>query len=273
MSNSFVQIYRDLLESEEVLRAPIAQRWVLVTILSRAVHSECTKDDHGVNIDLLPGQLIITIRKLAEWANVEKNDVERAIKRFIECKILRQEVRHRKTVLTILWGVKTKDSETIKETKVRQKRDTKQEEQENKTVSLFVGDARSRDNKKEENKVYVSPLLSAKTKNTPSGVITQKKEEVLKNLTELGYSIEEIQESIEVFEKYKGYISTTISNYLEGIIKNKRKEKICLKKKIQKEKPQMKNSKTQYEKDKGFYSGNDTSESPLAIFARQTGLK
>lgn len=126
MSNSgYVRIFHDLIRSDLVLSAPVAYRWVLITIIDRVVFEKCSMDDHGKKIHLKPGQYLTTIRELADLAKVEKNDVERALKYFSE--IVRQEVRHRKTVLTILWGMKLDNSETRNETKKRQERDTKEE--------------------------------------------------------------------------------------------------------------------------------------------------
>jgi|KBSMisStandDraft_5_1062788.scaffolds.fasta_scaffold157680_4 DNA-binding transcriptional MocR family regulator len=128
MSNSgFVQILHDLLRHESVISAPPAYRWVLITILDRATYLPCKFDDHGFVIDLLPGQFMCTERKLAEYANVSRNDVQRAIARFVEVEILSQEVRHTKSIFTILWGVKLKTGEPTSEPTVSQDRAIKEE--------------------------------------------------------------------------------------------------------------------------------------------------
>ena len=85
-------------------------------------------DDHGKLIDLLPGQFMCTIRQLADISNVGKNDAERALKKFVDFKIVRQEVRHTKTIITVLWGMKIQSGETTSGTRKRQDRDTKEED-------------------------------------------------------------------------------------------------------------------------------------------------
>lgn len=126
MSNcGYVQILHDLLRSDLFLDAPCAYRCVLITLLDRVVFEKQVMDDHGRKITVRPGQYLTTIRELAVLANVEKNDAERAVKYFSG--IVRQEVRHRKSLFTILWGIKLNNSETGSETKKRQERDTKEE--------------------------------------------------------------------------------------------------------------------------------------------------
>ncbi len=133
-NNSFVQIFRDLLRDPSVTSLPPSYRCVLFTLLDYACYSPCKQDDHGLLIDLLPGQFMCTIRGLADLANVGKNDAERSLAKFVDLKIVRQEVRHKKTIVTILWGLKIEKSETQSETKKRQERDTKEEQQENKNI-------------------------------------------------------------------------------------------------------------------------------------------
>jgi DNA-binding transcriptional regulator YhcF (GntR family) len=131
-NNSFVQIFRDLLRDPSVTSLPPSYRCVLFTLLDYACYSPCKQDDHGVLIDLLPGQFMCTIRGLADLANVGKNDAERALAKFVDLKIVRQEVRRKKTIVTILWGLKQQKTETTTETRKRQERDTKEEVLENK---------------------------------------------------------------------------------------------------------------------------------------------
>lgn len=121
--NKFIQIYLDLLTHPDFISASAKFRMVLITIMSRVVFKAQTMNDHGVNIALQPGQLMCTYRQLAEWANVSKNDVERAIIKFSSVQILRQEVRHKKAILTVLWGMNIGLHETRSETKLRQERD------------------------------------------------------------------------------------------------------------------------------------------------------
>jgi hypothetical protein len=127
VESSYIQIYRDLLLNPSFVGLPPSYRCVLFSLLANACFAPWQQDDHGVLIDLLPGQFMCTIRYLADLANVGKNDAERALKKFVEMKIVRLEVRHKKTIVTILYGIKFKSDETTKETGKRQDRDTKEE--------------------------------------------------------------------------------------------------------------------------------------------------
>ena len=105
MSKTYIQLDRDLLRDERILALPPSYRCVLWTILDHCCFSECVKDDHGVQIFLKPGQFLCTIRHLAELANVGKKDAEHAIKKLIAFGVLGQEVGHKKSIFTILWGI------------------------------------------------------------------------------------------------------------------------------------------------------------------------
>ncbi len=127
IESSYIQIYRDLFLQPCVISLPPSYRCVLTALVFHACYARCQQDDHGVLIDLLPSQFMCTIRHLAEIANVGKKDAEHAIARFIQLKILGQEVRHRKSVFTILWGIKFNNGGTRTGTTLGQERDTKEE--------------------------------------------------------------------------------------------------------------------------------------------------
>ena len=135
MSQGFIQIPRSLLDNPSVVAAPLAQRWLLITIIQYACFMPCQIDDHQVLIDLKPGDLCCSLRQLAKWAGIDKNDVERGIERFSKVKILRQEVRHRKSIISIIhldtYDLIKSYSETPKETKVRQERDKSETQKDN----------------------------------------------------------------------------------------------------------------------------------------------
>lgn len=158
MSEGYIQITRELINDPNVRAAPIAQRWILITILEFCCFKPKKIDDHGVIIDLLPGQCMITLRSFAEYIGAEKNDVERAIARFSKVKILRQEVRHKKTIITALWGIEIHTCETTIETKVRQERDTN-EERKNETPSFSSFKKETNKERKVVRPAFRSPLL------------------------------------------------------------------------------------------------------------------
>lgn len=144
--SDFTMIQNEIAKDPIISAAPVAQRWLLIVIMLNCAYTKTTKDDHGVKIDLEPGQFLCTTRQLAELANIKKNDVERGIARFSKAKILRQEVRHKKTVITVLWGIFRDKRETKSEPKVRQERDTK--EYSNKLICLKEANLAIRKEKK-----------------------------------------------------------------------------------------------------------------------------
>jgi DNA-binding transcriptional regulator YhcF (GntR family) len=125
--NNFVQIYREALTDPAINEMPLTYRWVYLTILINACHSPCTFNDHGITINLKPGQFMCTIRKLAELANVKPNHVQRALAKLSHMQKVIQEVIHKKTILTVVWGLKLNNGDTRNDAKVIQERYTKEE--------------------------------------------------------------------------------------------------------------------------------------------------
>lgn len=132
--SDFVQIYRDLLKDPSIVSLPPSYRCVLTTLLAYACYAPCKVDDHGIAIELQPGQFMCSIRHLAELANVGRKDAEHAISKFITLKILGQKVGHKKSIFTILWGIKFNDNGTTSGTKVGQEWDIKEEDKEYKYI-------------------------------------------------------------------------------------------------------------------------------------------
>lgn len=140
--NGYFKILHKLIRSDELMEAPLQYRWVLLVLLDRVVHFPCTQNDHGTLVDLFPGQVIVTSRKLAEWAKVTPSCAYRAMLYFEKVQILTQEVKHTKTIVTILWGMKLESSETEIETKVKQDRNTKEDIQNKVVVVVDYAHAR-----------------------------------------------------------------------------------------------------------------------------------
>jgi actin-related protein len=139
MSDSgFFQLLHDFMRSDELMSAPLQYRWVILVLMDRVAHSPCIQNDHGTLIDLLPGQVILTTRLLAKWAGVSDSCAYRTIKYFEKLKIVKQEVKHTKTIVTVLQGIKLTTSETGNETKVKQDRNTKEEIQYSSSVVVVV---------------------------------------------------------------------------------------------------------------------------------------
>jgi hypothetical protein len=129
MFSGFFSLPRSLTRDPLWLDLPPAYRDVFVVILDHICFKARRYDDHGVIIDLLPGQICASIREIVKWCGKfgNKNEVERAIKKFISYGFLRQEVRHSKSVLTIThketYSLILRGGETDSETTLRQLRD------------------------------------------------------------------------------------------------------------------------------------------------------
>jgi hypothetical protein len=98
-------------------------------------------------------------------------------------------------------------------------------------------------------------------------VIFIEKSELFEEFESLGYSSSIISHAIDKMKKFDPELNGTIQSYLKTTIENtKQQGKSCKTKTPTQQKPKsMKNN--------NFYSGEDLSQSPLASFARQNGLK
>jgi hypothetical protein len=131
MSNSigYIRIPRSLLENELWTDLSPAYRDVFLVILQHVCFLPRKFDDHGVILNLKPGQVCATIREIVGWCGKhgDKNIVERSIKKLIYLGFLRQEVRHKKSILTITdidtYELNKEYSDKRSETKLRQDRD------------------------------------------------------------------------------------------------------------------------------------------------------
>lgn len=249
--NSFIQIYKELLLHPSFISAPHSYAKVLITIITHACYSACKMDDHGVSIDLLPGEFLCTIRRLAELSGATKKEVENALGRFSKAAILGQERRHTKTIHKILWGVKYKTMETALETKRRQDGDIKEEEQNKKNDHLIDMGIKNDDflefdhNKRKTIKISIR--------------------EITNELEKSGWSLSEISKAILQMKKQNPKLNGSIQSYLQIILTNNKKgKKICVSQKIMKEKS---NNNSDCYSEKGMW------DAPLARFARQNGLK
>lgn len=148
MSQGYFQVYRDLTRHPSVIALPPSYRCVLWTILDYCCYLPCTQDDHGVLINLKPGQFMCTIRHLAELSNVGRKDAENAIKKLIDIKILGQHLGQRKSIFTVLWGLELNNDGTtsgtslgqvwdIKEQRNKERRQKKQQQQATASAVVF----------------------------------------------------------------------------------------------------------------------------------------
>lgn len=239
--SSYIQIYRDLILDPSFVGLPPSYRCVLFSLLANACFTPWQQDDHGKLIDLLPGQFMCTIRHLADISNVGKNDAERALKKFVEMKIVRLEVRHKKTIVTILWGLKLNNCETTKETRKRQDRDTKEE------GIPSSGEEGIKEKMNKEKKDSETTTTHNKEKSGGGGLetvvlfnlrgerITATDSEIYRHFLKFEYPTEIISKGIKEIQLYK----TPVSNILKCL------EAICLRLFKESQAPIEKHSKKQ----------------------------
>lgn len=159
--NGYFSIPRSLIEDPLWYDLPDSYQRVFITLLSIACYKPRKFDNRGHLIDLFPGDLCITIRELSEkcgkWTS--KNDVERALNKFLTfgwiTKNVRQESRQYKSILSIThkdtYELIIRGCETECETKLRQNLD-KTETQKNKE---------NKDKKENKNNQEIDHLASS----------------------------------------------------------------------------------------------------------------
>ena len=130
MCNNFVKYSRDLHNDPIFKSFSYDYRHIFLTILVNAAFKPMSLNDHGVVIDIQPGQLMTTLVdlvRLCDEPTVNKSKVERALACFEKFQFSRHETRHRKTIITItlsnIYEKQKNEVETTIETKTRQDRD------------------------------------------------------------------------------------------------------------------------------------------------------
>ncbi len=217
IESSYIQIYRDLFIQPCVVSLPPSYRCVLTALVFNACYAPCQQDDHGVLIDLFPGQFMCTIRHLAEISNVGRKDAEHALEKFIKLKIVGQEVGHRKSIFTILWGIKFNKSGTRKGTKMGQDRDIKEEP----IPNLGIGSQEKKEMKtttNEKEKTGGGFSESVILVNAKGEQISKTGSEIYKHFLKFEYTSEIISQAIQEIKLYK----TPVNNILKCL------EAICL---------------------------------------------
>lgn len=149
MSNKgFIKIPYSLLEDPVFLSYNQNFTSILMAIIFHTAYADCVQDDNGRRVHVKRGQLLASYEQIAKWAKVDKNSVQRAIKKFCDDqKAIRAPRRNKrsngkqdKTLLTItIEGIydeikTTEKPSTATTTDTRPIRDryVKQENKENK---------------------------------------------------------------------------------------------------------------------------------------------
>lgn len=115
--DAFLKLPRSLLSCQIFKSLPTSYKWVIICMYELAAYTTTTLDDHGILVTLQPGQLMITHRQLANYAGVDKNIVSRALEKTAFMQKVTLEVRHTKTIITLLDYVTNKTEKNLSETR------------------------------------------------------------------------------------------------------------------------------------------------------------
>lgn len=125
----YIRIPRSLLNDPLWKKLSLAYQHIFIVLIEHACYQPRKFDDHGEIIELLPGQICISIREFKKLCHdqISKNDIERFFLKLKLYGFLRLEVRHRKSIITIThpdtYELIKQVHETTNETNLRQTRD------------------------------------------------------------------------------------------------------------------------------------------------------
>lgn len=154
--SGFIQVPRSLLEDPRIMGAPDAYFRVFLKIIDVAAFEPREFNDHGVVLKIEVGQAAFSMRQFATECGpyISKDQVHRAIKYLIKFDFVRQEVRHRKSIITIThkdtYELILRSGATTSATRARQERDTKYNSNTSNTSSLRSDISKKRKNKQKE---------------------------------------------------------------------------------------------------------------------------
>lgn len=102
-SKGYIRIPRSLLDNPLWKSFPPAYKEIFLVILENVCFKPQKFDDHGHIIDLEIGQYCASHAEILAKSGkfIKLIEIERSIKKFILCQFVRQEVRYRKTIITI----------------------------------------------------------------------------------------------------------------------------------------------------------------------------
>lgn len=102
--DTYIKYTRDLHTNPVFKSLPYQYRHIFITLLVHMAFRPVRMNDHGVMIDILPGQLMVTFKeivRLCDEEDIDKSKVQRALILFEKTGLTRQETIHRKTVITV----------------------------------------------------------------------------------------------------------------------------------------------------------------------------
>lgn len=99
----YIRIPRSLFSDPAFSQAPVTYRMIYITLISMAVYREVEFNDYGTIIKLSPGQVCVSLSKIAELVGdgLTKSSVQRAIAYFANVNLAIRSPIHRKNVITI----------------------------------------------------------------------------------------------------------------------------------------------------------------------------
>lgn len=213
----------------------------------------------GKKIILKPFQFIFGRLKCSTETNMSEREVRTQQKHMEDSGFIKKSTNKTPSRFTIYEWVLSSFSESkdqVKdqvETKYRPSSDHNQEDKIN-------TDERNDDQLIDKEK----PLM--KFIHKKHGSIEIEESVIFDHFKNIGYEQEEIFQAINQMKKFNPELNGTIQAYINTILINLQENKKC------KKKPKN-NSKTESSKPKEAFLGNDLSETPLAQFARQNGLR
>lgn len=125
-NNGYFSLPRSLTRTKMWNDLPLSYQKVFIVLVDHACFNICKFDDHGHIFELKPGQFCASYAEIKELCGKHVNliDVERAIKKFILYDFVRQEVRYRKSIITIThtdtYNLIIRGSEVTSEVNLRQ---------------------------------------------------------------------------------------------------------------------------------------------------------
>lgn len=202
----------------------IEYQHVFLVILDHACWKNQKFDDHGVIIDLKPGQLCTTERDLAKKCNkkITRIIVQRAIEKLETYRFLIREVSHIKSIISIIdkrvYDLIVKEDEPGNEPRLSQDR-AKIEPQIKKII-------RKEDNQDDMiDNAHAREKVIFKSKSKESALVSISRSELFRILQEDLYSNEEIEKAIKTAQDAGSSIMRgCIPKYLSTVIKNERKK-------------------------------------------------
>lgn len=155
--NGYFRVPRSLTRSRLWEDANPMHKMMFITILDHVLFTHAKFDDHGVILDLRPGQFCASHEEIAKLCGekFKKIDVQRGLTRFEKYGFLRQEVIHRKTVITIThpetYDLICKANDAISDPDLMQKR--------------YEKDSQKEKEMNENNKIYKSAQTATPPRN------------------------------------------------------------------------------------------------------------